>query len=198
MMRFDNGLLQMGMGLVWLLGSPLSAIAAPMLADAATSEPASVEALDPATTAPMPEFEIYTLEDVFAIEVPQGWQVSEMPADRTAVLTNDSSDIATGSADTAIRTEVTLVAEPPNTYVEQELDALIQSGYAIDQYGLASVKGNTAFRVWLIDLPLDYTYQVITFIGYEQNTAKIVSYYNDPSPANIDLILYIHRPFELL
>jgi hypothetical protein len=203
-MRFNTGFVQIGIGIGLWLGTLGSAIApVPTLADepATTVEPAVDGSTDPATAPSATEFETFTLEDVFAIDVPQGWQVEGLAPERSAVITNYSGDRPADTASdlTDIKTEVTLVPESPGTFVDRELDALIQSGYIIDQFGMTTVKGNTAFRVWLIDLPQDYTHQIITFVGYDQDrTAKIVSSYNDPSPTNVDLILEIHRSFELL
>ncbi|MDB9525938.1 hypothetical protein PN498_08070 [Oscillatoria sp. CS-180] len=142
-------------------------------------------------------FKTYTLNDTFSITVPQDWLVDGDEAENYALITSYSPESETPQQDD-IRTEVSLVAESPDTYVGREIDALIQGGYVIDSYGVASVGGNKAFRVWIIDLPGDFTHQVITFIGYENgNTARLISYFNDDSPTTTDMIVNLHQSFEL-
>ena len=145
-------------------------------------------------------FETYRLVDRFSIEIPAGWLVQEDDTGQAVTITSYRADGPPPLA-TDIKTEVTLVNEPPTTYVERELDSLIsqanEQGYIIDQYGLAAVGNNEALRLWIIDLPGEFSEQMITFVGYETGqTAKIVSYFNDASVATKDTILQLHGSFD--
>ena len=143
-------------------------------------------------------FETYTLPTQFSIEIPSGWFVEGAELEGFALITSYRPDSEVPQP-TDVKTEVTLVSEPPETYVDREIDALIQQEYVIDRFGIASVKGNEAFRVWIIEIPGDFANQVITFVGYENGrTAKIVSHYNDDSSTTKDTILQIHRSFDVI
>lgn len=144
------------------------------------------------------EFETYTLPNAFSVQVPQGWFIEGKEAEGYALITSYGPDSeATQMGD--VKTEVNLVNEPPQTYVDRQIDDLIQQGYVIDRFGLASVQGNEAFRIWIIDVPGDFTNQVITFVGFESGkTAKIISYYNEDSATMTETIMQIHRSFELV
>jgi hypothetical protein len=167
-----------------------AAIAAVDQQDTTVSEPDSAP---PASAA----FETYTLPAQFSIEMPQGWYAQGVVDDGWAMITSYQPESASPQAGD-VKTEVFLVDEPPETYVDREIDSLIQAGYEIDRFGMASVNGSDAFRIWIIEMPGDFANQVITFVGFDDGrTAKIVSDYNDDSVATTDTILQIHRSFEL-
>ena len=142
-------------------------------------------------------FSTYVLPDAFAIQMPSDWFAEGAETEGYVVIT--SYQTTSEPAPTDVRTEVTLVDEPPETYVDREIDRLIEQKYEIDRFRIVSVQGNQAFRVWLIEAPGDFAKQIITFVGYENgSTAKIVSYYNGDSSTTVDTIMQMHRSFELI
>ncbi|HEY9888706.1 MAG TPA: hypothetical protein V6D02_09920 [Candidatus Obscuribacterales bacterium] len=170
------------------------------LGTAIAHTPATTPPLDaPADAVPeLPPFTGYTLPQTFAISIPDGWWVTGSEQTASAVITSYAPEAA-AIAPTDVKTEVILVPEAPDTYVARQIDDLIAGDYVIDRYGLAAVKGNEAFRLWIIEQPGDFAQRVITFVGYDNGTtAQIVSYYNDESPTTIETILAIHRSFELV
>lgn len=191
--------------LLWIVGLSLLAIhagrAIAQTPAERTLEPPATEPPSQETNsvAPEPEtFETYTLPNTFSLTIPQGWFVEEVASENYALITSYAPD-TTSPQQTDIRTAVLLVDEPPETFVEREIDALIQGGYNIDSYGVTVVEGNTGFRLWIIELPGEFTNQVITFIGYETGkTAKLVSYFNDTSTDTIDTLVNLHQSFELI
>ena len=198
MSRFDRlrrNILAVG---IWALSAGIAI--AQMPSDSPVNEPSAAAPAE-ATTPHRESFETYTLIDTFSIEIPAGWLVQEDATGQTVTITSYSADGPPPSV-TDIKTEVTLVNEPPTTYVERELDGLISQAndqvYTIDQYGLAAVGGNEALRLWIIDLPGEFSEQMITFVGYETGqTARIVSYFNDASVVTKDTILQMHGSFDL-
>ena len=184
---------------LWIAGSIIglstfvgqAAIAQTSPASAPTSEESATESSDAADSAETENaegFETYTLPNIFSVEVPEGSIAEAVEAENYAVITTEASDL---------KTEITFVNELPETYVSGQIDALIASGNFIDQYGIARVQGNEAFRLWLAELPGDFSRQVITFVGYDGiGTAKIVTHYNDPSEETKELIIHTHRSFE--
>lgn len=164
----------------------------------------SIDATDAAAEADAAavSFETFVVPGQFVLEIPTGWTTQVSVSEGMAMIT--SYDRATSApALTDIETAITVVAEPPDVYVSQELDILIEQAlagaYEIDRYGITSVGGNEAFRIWLVQLPGEFSQQAITFVGDGQgNTAKIVSSYNDDSPATKDLILHMHGSFDFV
>ncbi|NEQ44800.1 MAG: hypothetical protein F6K00_15045 [Leptolyngbya sp. SIOISBB] len=161
----------------------------------------SVDAAAEADSEPAP-FEAFVVPGQFALEIPTGWTTQVSASEDMAIITN--YDRATSApALTDIKTEITVVAEPPDVYVSRELDSLIEQAlagaYEIDRYGITSIGGKEAFRIWMVQLPGDFAQQAITFVGDGQgSTAKIVSSYNDDSPATKDLILHMHGSFDFV
>ncbi|MEM9119124.1 MAG: hypothetical protein AAGD09_14755 [Cyanobacteria bacterium P01_F01_bin.56] len=157
------------------------------------------ERLAQAETEPAP-FEPLVVPEQFAMEVPTDWFTQASEIDGTTLIS--SYELATGAPDlTDIKTEIMVVAEPPDVYVSRELDVLIEEAlagaYEIDSYGIVSVGGNEALRIWLRQLPDEFAQQVITFIGDGRgSTARIVSFYNDDSPETKDLLLHMHGSFS--
>ena len=183
---------------VWALSA---GVAIAQAAPESTTDEAPVAAPAEDITPDRDSFETYTLIDSFSIEIPAGWLVQEDASGQAVTITSYSAD-GPPPLMTDIKTEVTLVNEPPTTYVERELDSLISQAneqiYTIDQYGLAAVGGNEALRLWIIDLPGEFSEQMITFVGYDTGqTARIVSYFNDDSVATKDTILQMHGSFDL-
>jgi hypothetical protein len=183
-----------GLGLLLLEGS--GAIASEL---AVASFGFKQEADPPTVTESLePElFETFTLPNHYSVLMPRGWFAAGDETTGHTVITSYAP--ATDIADTDIKTEMTLVDETPETYVDRELDNLIQSGYTIDRFGIASIQGNDAFRIWIVETLGDFKYQVITFVGYDQGvTAKLVSYYSDNSRDTVETVLALHRSFNLV
>ena len=145
-------------------------------------------------------FEPLVVPEQFAMEVPTDWFAQASEIDGTTLIT--SYDLATGAPDLSdIKTEIMVVAESPDVYVSRELDALIEQAlageYEIDSYGIVSIGGNEALRIWIRQLPDEFSQQVITFVGDGRgSTARIVSFYNDNSPETKDLLLHMHGSFD--
>ncbi|RZM77398.1 hypothetical protein [Leptolyngbya iicbica] len=144
--------------------------------------------------------EPWPVSDLFVIDVPTGWLTEALAEEARAMITSYDATVQSPQA-TDIATEISLVSEPPETYVPQQLDTLIEAAlaeeYVIDRYGITSVSGNDAFRLWLEQVPGEFSRQVITFVGdAEGRTAKIVSSYNDDAPATRDLIVQMHGSFR--
>jgi hypothetical protein len=194
-MGFDHwGIWAGGQFALWALATS-PAIAYPALN--ASSAVASVSPQIQREASENGGFSTYVLPNTFSILMPSDWFVEGSETAGAAVIT--SYQTASNPAPTDIRTEVNLVDEPPETYVDRQIDDLVEQKYVIDRFRLASVQGNQAFRVWIIDAPGEFANQIITFVGYENgSTAKIVSYYNGDSPTTVDTIMQMHRSFELV
>ncbi len=147
-------------------------------------------------------FQTYTLPEVFAIQMPEGWFAVDNKAQRSALLTSYDPNRPTVTSPqlSDMLTEVAVIDENPSTFVDREINSLIAGDRVIDNYGYAAVDGQTAFRIWLLDSPLpEFTRQVITFVGYgDVATVKIVTHYNNPDPSIAEEIVEIHRSFQLL
>jgi hypothetical protein len=192
-----------GLSGVWVIGSliagAMGAIAHPLPAPPVThAAPTALAAA--ALSAEAVIFEAWSVPDLFAIEVPTGWLTAAFAEEARAVITSYDAT-AQPPLPTDVATEITLVPEPPETYVPQQLDALIEAAlageYEIDRYGITSVGGNDAFRLWLTQVPGEFSRQVITFVGDSQGrTAQLLSSYNDDSVATRDLIVQMHGSFS--
>ena len=190
-----------------LMGLGLSASVSSMaLAQSSQSEPLpasgqEVPAEGEATPIPVESFQTYTLPDNFSLDIPEGWSTESLATERRAVITNYSPDRLEGNAAqlTDIKTEVTLVDEHPDSFVDREITAIIDQAYPVRRYTSVEVNERTALRLWVSDLPQEYANQIITFVGYgDYGTAMIVSYYNTFSIETDILIEQIHDSFELV
>ncbi|MEO0987385.1 MAG: PsbP-related protein [Cyanobacteria bacterium J06639_14] len=153
------------------------------------------------TSAPTETLQEYTLPQNFSFQIPQDWNAEGTETDRFAVITNYNSDRPEGDTPQPadIRTEVMLVDEHPSTFVDREVTAIIDQAYRVHRYTTVEVDELTALRLWISDLPLEYSYQIITFVGYASyGTARIVTYYNTQSEETDRLIEQIHDSFELV
>jgi len=185
-----------GLALACLTGGAATAIAptAPAPLYSRIAPAAAASAAPSATPAPAAvTLEPLAVPGLFTLEIPAGWFTET--AETTVITSYDVS--ANPPTPTDLKTEITVVDESPNTYVGTELDALIEQAYVLDRYGITSVGGNDAFRVWIVQLPGEFANQVITFVGNaDRSTAKIVTFYNDDSQATKDLILQMHSSFN--
>jgi hypothetical protein len=165
------------------VGWLLVAIAPPLTAMAETeAAPANTEVDTAATPAgtppPLPEgFRTYTLPRAFAIQIPEAWASEGVEVDRAAVITNydpgRSSELQAGD----IKTEVQFLEESPNTAISRAVDELVASGYTVTHYSFIEVNGILALRLQVADVPGDYPYQFITYIGYASyGTAMLISH----------------------
>jgi len=187
--------------LSWLLtglltGALISVSAPPALISTAhaqtdTDRPAG-------TPPPLPEgFKTYTLPGVFSIQVPEAWVAVGSEADRYAVITNFEGDRAPQLGD--IKTEVWLTEEPAHIAVDRSIQAIINNGYAVNSYSQVDVNQLRAIRLWLVDLPLEYPNQLVTYIGYRgYGTAILTTHYNQTDEVTTALVEQIHNSFGLL
>ncbi len=156
--------------------------------------------LPEAAIAPDVPLETYTLEGSFALQVPTDWVAEGHAEERHAVVTNYPADrVATTEPQaTDIKTEIFVVDEPPDTFVQAELAKMIQAAYPVQRYVPVKVNDRTAIRLWVVGLPDGYSRQMITFVGYASyGTAMIVTSYNSNTPATEALIEQVHNSFEL-
>ena len=179
-----------------LIGGATSAIALPVSAIATLPALAAVSE----TSAAAVTWESWSVPELFEIDVPTGWVTTALTnPDQAIVASYDAMTQTPGSTD--VMTAITIVSEPPEMYVSATLDGLIEAAlageYEIDRYGITSVGGNDAFRIWLVQYPGDFSQQAITFVGDGQGrTAQITSSYNDDSATTRDLIVQMHGSFR--
>ena len=132
-----------------------------------------------ASTPPTVDLTSYTYGDVFAVGLPSGWQATEQADSPQLILTNGGGD--TPAADTA-RIEITWHEQPPEVVVAQLLNDLKTNGYRVSRYEPEGIDNTTALNVWLTDLPNDLPNAFMSYIGYADTTAAVVSYYTAPNP----------------
>jgi hypothetical protein len=177
------------------------------IAQAPSSQPSPDQSSTPVPENPPTKqdsltLQTYTLPNVFSIEIPPTWFTTGDAAAGSATLTSYPLDrtASTSPQTTDIQTDILIVSESPDTYVDREISTLLSQDPWIETYGSAVVDNQTAIRIWLRSSTLpNYSQQVITFVGYgDRGTVKLVSYYNDPAPATRELIASVHRSFKLL
>lgn len=187
----------LGLGLFSVIAS--SAIAQTPEPTDTSETPIAPATLDTSATTPN-LLQTYTLEQNFALQIPDNWVGSGTEAERTAILTNYEPERAEGETPQAtdIKTEVKFVDEHPDTFVQQELAKIIEQAYPVQRYTPLKVNDRTALRLWIAGLPDTYANQIVTFVGYASyGTAMIVTSYNDNSPETQTLIEQVHNSFEL-
>jgi hypothetical protein len=150
------------------------------------------------TPPPLPEgFKTYTLPGTFSIQVPETWVATGSETDRYAVITSFEGDRDPQPGD--IKTEVWFTAETADTAVNRSIQAIIDNGYAVSKYSQVDVNELRALRLWLVELPLDYPNQLITYIGYgTYGTAILVTHYHERDETTLALVAQIHDSFGLL
>ncbi len=134
--------------------------------------------------APSNDFVVYDSEQ-FSINYPRDWQVTPQGNNGIAIISSDAT--------MAIRTEINLLREDPDTAVPQKLDQIVTSGVAVSRYSLVTVNGQSGFRVWYESAVSQQT--MVTFIGYgNQQTAILTSSYT-PDTKLEALVTAIHGSF---
>ena len=191
-------LVTLGLTLRWplLWGGMMGAIALGMPTLAADIEVVAPQRPAAGELPPLPEgFRTYTLARSFALHIPAHWSATGDEGDRTATLTQPGSDTAPPQAGD-ITTDVTFLSESPNTAIPQALDAIIASGYEVTEYRFLSINGILGLRLRLANIPEDYPYQFITYIGYASyGTAILVSRHTDDSQDTHDILSQVHGSF---
>lgn len=142
---------------------------------------------------------VYTLPGNFSLSIPSDWITRELTTERQVVVTNYDPTRAPNTAvdPSDIKTEALMVDDLPEQYVGQELARLIEHNYPVQRYTTVNVNGHTGLRLWVNHLPLDYTRQMITFVGYPTGTVKVVTHYNLATPETEALIEQVHNSLEL-
>ncbi|NJL47238.1 MAG: hypothetical protein HC929_06730 [Leptolyngbyaceae cyanobacterium SM2_5_2] len=156
----------------------------------------SNESLPPQPSTPTVPIDLasYAYEDLFAIGFPDGWQVTEQSASPQVTALAPAT-----AGTTPMRTEVTWHEMPPREIVPQALQTIQSSGYTVARYDAINVDNTTALRIWLTDLPAaGLPNAFMTYVGYQNATAVIVSYYGDPTTDLDNLLSGIHQSFERL
>ncbi len=135
----------------------------------------------------------HTFENIFAIGLPPGWQINHQTTAPQFIATMPATPTTP-----AIRTEVTWHNQPPRLVVAEDLQRIKTKGYTVARYDVVSIDKTSAVRVWLTDLPDGLPHALIAYVGYDNATAVIVSYYGAQSPAVDTLINGIHQSFHRL
>lgn len=148
---------------------------------------ADTAAADAAAIATTP----YTYDNLFSIDLPTGWQVSEQ-ADAPQLVADSAGP--NGSLP-AMRTEVTWHDAPPREVVGQSLETIQALGYTVIRYDAANIDGVTAVRLWVGEIPDDLPNAFITYVGYPTATATITSYYGDTADNLDPVLMAIHQSF---
>jgi hypothetical protein len=160
-----------------------------------TSPPAETTESAPATEADAAAtgLDAYTYADLFTIGLPAGWQATEQADSPQVVLTNDGD--AVPPAETA-RIEITWYDQPPEVVVARLLNDLKENGYRVSRYEPEGIDNTTALNIWISDLPNDLPNAFMSYIGYADTTAAVVSYYTAPNPSLESLLVEVHESFE--
>jgi hypothetical protein len=167
--------------------------ASDLLAATDISETTGVtDAQEPSEEFPPVDLSPYTYNDTFSVGLPIDWQVTEQENLPQVVATN----IGANATPTAIRTEISWFDEPPETIVPAALQAIQSNGYTVSRYDSGMVDGTSTVRVWLIDLPDTLPNAYISYIGYDETTVTITSYYQEPLPAVDALLDQVHGSFQ--
>jgi hypothetical protein len=145
-------------------------------------------------------FQTYVLPRAFSLEIPEGWVAQGVESDRYAVITNYEANRPAQTEPQAqdVKTEVWLVGERPDTFVNRSIQEIVEKNYVVSNYRAVVVDDLPALRVWMSDLPLEYPYQIVTYVGYASyGTAMIVTHYATPTAETEALIQQVHNSFTL-
>ena len=139
----------------------------------------------PKQTAPG-EFARYDSAE-FSVDYPMGWQVSPYGPNGVAI-----SSIADGVT-MAIRTEIAVLRENPQTSVPERLDQIVAEALSVQRYSLVTVDGQSGIRIWYE--PEAGQQALVTFVGYgNQQTVVLTSEYAQAEIAE-PLVTQIHDSF---
>jgi hypothetical protein len=199
-----------GLSLTGVVLGPLSPLGAqPGLVAANDPSPAAVDPANPTDpAAPLPPedataplaLERYVYADLFSIGFPEGWQVTEQessPQLTALAFSSPETGPETDPESALLRTEITWHTAPPQEIVPQALQTIQTNGYTVARYDAIKVDGTTALRLWLTDLPEEGKSQAfMSYVGYPNATAVIVSYYRDRTPDLDNLLSGIHQSFQ--
>ncbi|MBD0267330.1 MAG: hypothetical protein ICV77_03455 [Cyanobacteria bacterium Co-bin8] len=189
--RLGLGLLCVGLG----LGSS-PALAQVRLSAAPAATPSATPNIE--TPAPDLELETYTDSDRFSIQLPPGWQVSSAEAGPLVITNFPQTETERAAQAEDLRTEVTLIEQPPGEVVPPALQEIQSQGYSLADYGAITIDGATALQLWLIDLPEAPESALMTYIGYDTATAIIVSRFDTLTPEIERLLTTLHSSFTRL
>ncbi|HIK45036.1 MAG TPA: hypothetical protein IGR64_09130 [Leptolyngbyaceae cyanobacterium M65_K2018_010] len=202
--QFQPRTLLLGLASLWVMATSVGSVAQahPRLAQVGAAElrqkaelESSEETLPQGRPNPAQasiDLERYVYENLFSIGFPDGWQVTEQT--QAPQLTASST-----ANSPAIRTEVTWHGVPPQAIVPEAIQTIQANGYTVARYDAVNVDGTTALRIWLTDLPGGGLANSFTsFVGYQNATAVITSYYGDRSPDLDNLLSGIHQSFQRL
>lgn len=166
---------------------------------AAASETVPESVLETPATAPTTAFEAYTHADLFSIQLPAGWVVSQPSETLPLIITNfplATPDRPVQPED--IRTEITWIEKPPSEVVPPVLQEIQAKGYSLADYGALTIDNTTALQLWLVELPEMPSKALMTYIGYENGTAVIVSRFDAATPAMEQQLMTVHGSFTRL
>jgi len=153
-----------------------------------TASPAEIEAVETS-------LDRFTYANLFAIGVPVGWQATEQANAPQVVLTNRNADNLQGEP---VRIEITWHEQPPEVVVAQLLNDLKSNDYRVSRYETQGIDNTTALNIWLSNLPDDFPNAYMSYIGYTDTTAAVVSYYTNPNTPLAAQLVEIHESFERL
>lgn len=134
----------------------------------------------------------YEYSQLFSIGLPDGWQVTEQTMAPQAVILGPSE----ASPASPIRTEITWYDIPPNQIVSEGIQTLAAEGFQVADYQMVTIDNYTGIQILLRDLPDDLPNGLLTYIGYDDATAKIISYYGDADRSAKSLLEAVHESFH--
>ena len=177
-----------------MAGPAVAQVVTQMAASDPAPQPEAAEDSLPEQPATPVDLASYTYEDLFSIGFPDGWQVTEQAASPQLTALAPATEAAT-----AMRTEVTWHEAPPREIVPQALQTIQDNGYTVARYDAINVDNTTALRIWLTDLPeAGLPNAFMTYVGYPNATAVIVSYYGTQTSDLDNLLSGIHQSFQRL
>lgn len=187
-----------GMGLVLLaLVSLASSLGVGISVRAAESAESADLSMNPSLPAPADAMEAmlpldrHRYNDLFSIGFPADWQVTQQDGEPQLVALADAPNSS------PLRTEVTWVAAPPQQVVSQALQEIQVQGHTVALYDAIAMDGTSAIRLWLTDLPdAEAPSAFVSYVGYANGTAKIITYYRDRTPEQDNLLSQVHQSFQ--
>lgn len=122
----------------------------------------------------LPELTPYEYADLFSIGLPPTWGVTA-EADEAPQLVIEARSAPEAAA--TVRTEITWYPLPPTEVVAAGLQTLATEGYQVVDYGSDIIDNYAGIQIELTNLPGDLPHALLTYIGYDDVTVRIISYY---------------------
>jgi len=172
------------------------------LDEAALDEAALDEAALDETAAPaLSASQTYQYADLFAIDMPDQWVVAS-ETDEAPQIVLEARPAPDAAA--TVRTEITWYPLPPTEVVAAGLQTLATEGYQVVDYGSQIIDNYVGIQVELTNLPGNLPEALLTYIGYDDVTVRIISYYaveggeadERPTPPTEEVLAEVHQSFR--